>query len=115
MPQIIISEPARRDITEILIWSLEQFGDIAAERYGALIATAFDQLQTVPSPIGSRTHPDIPEGYRMLHLKHCTEAARIPSGIVKAPRHFVVYRAVPGDNLEIVRVLHDSMDFQRRL
>ena len=87
MPRIVVSEPAQHDITEILIWSLNQFGDLAAERYLILIATAFDRLQADPSPIGSRTHPDIPVGYRMLHLQFCTKAARTDSGIVKMPRH----------------------------
>jgi len=115
MPRIVVSEPARRDITEILAWSVKNFGERSAERYQALFASALDLLKGDPNPTGSRSHPDIPEGFRIYHLQYRAKAAESALGIVKAPRHFIVFRLIPNDRLEIVRLLHDSMDFQRHI
>jgi len=114
MSKVIVSAPAKRDIRDVLAWSLRQFGDLAADRYGALVATAINQLTENSSPVGSRNHAELPEGLRIYHLRNVVDQAELKTGKVKNPRHFIVYRPA-ADLVEIIRVLHDSMDLQRHV
>lgn len=115
MARIVVSSPARRDITDIFAWSLETFGEQASDRYRALIATAIERIGLDSNLPGSRSHPYLPDGYRVYHLRHCAEIARTTTGRVKSPRHFVVFRPVNQERIEIIRILHDRMDFQRQI
>lgn len=115
MPKLVVSNPARRDIKDVLVWSIERFGDRAAERYRDLIAKAIELVAAEPDRSGSRKRSDLPGDYRLYHLRNCAELARTETGVVKEPRHFVVYRPLSGGGSEIVRVLHDSMDLKRHV
>lgn len=114
MRSFIVSAPAKRDIKDVLAWSLRQFGDLAADRYRNLISTAIDRLAEQEEPRGSHSHPELPEDVRIYHLRNCTEEAQTKTGKVKSPRHFIVFRLID-DQLEIIRVLHDSMDLKQHV
>lgn len=109
-----ISPAARRDIADILQWSLDRFGNMAEIRYDALIKQAIHDIVTDPERAGSQIRPELPiPGLRSYHLS--LSRTHVSGGRVKEPRHFIVYRKRPDDVIDIVRVLHDSRDLARHV
>jgi toxin ParE1/3/4 len=53
-------------------------------------------------------------GIYLYHLSHSRFRAETPTGIVQRPRHFIAYR-FDADRLEILRILHDTMDLPEHL
>lgn len=79
----------RQDIQDIVLWSEEQFGVAAADRYGALIRQALRDVQAEPLRPGAKARPDLAPDAYVYHLKFSRD--RVIGESVKAPRHFVVY------------------------
>jgi toxin ParE1/3/4 len=108
-----VARAAQQDIATILHWSRTEFGAEAANRYRELLAAAITKLRNDPLPANVRALNDLGVGLRSYHLRHAapqtTEAGR-----VRRPRHFIIFRA-DAAVLQIVRVLHESMDLPRRL
>ncbi|MCT5390434.1 type II toxin-antitoxin system RelE/ParE family toxin, partial [Pseudomonas aeruginosa] len=52
-------------------------------------------------------------GLRSIHLVYCRSMPNV--GKVVRPRHFVFFRVATDQVLEVVRVLHDSMDLDQHL
>jgi toxin ParE1/3/4 len=80
----------------------------------ALIRQAFADLLDDPARSGVRTEPVLQAELGVYHLRHSRERAAA-GGRVGSPRHYVVFRVVNGDELEIVRLLHDAMDLPSQL
>ncbi len=109
-----LSSAAQSDILGILAWSQERFGDGARTRYEALIVAALRDVATQPDRPGSLERPELGVAVRSWHLRLSRERARAETGVVREPRHFLIYRMEPG--LVIVgRVLHDAMELARHL
>ena len=106
---------ALRDLEDCLVWSAANFGNAAARRYQMLIATALHEIATDPALRGSRRIDEFPPGIRLYHLSHSRKRAVLDGLVVKRPRHFVVYHVLPSGMVEILRVLHDSMDIAQHL
>lgn len=102
-----LSAAARSDLRSILRWSLDNFGVAAATRYKHLLLTAFAEISEDPCLVGSREFEDM----KLYHLRHSRKRAELDGLVVKAPRHFVLYRSAADGRIEIIRVLHESMDF----
>lgn len=115
MPQYRISNAARADIVDILRRSQTQFGDQARQRYQALILTALQDLASTPYRIGSYDRGEVAPGLRSYHLTYSREQAKHTHGTVKSPRHIVFYRMANDDLIEVVRLLHDTMEVQLHL
>lgn len=107
MLQYRFTTPARDDITDILRWSEERFGEAARERYAALIATAVRDVAAAPEGAGSADRSELGEGVRSWHLRQSRDHASGP--MVRRPRHVVFYAVDEGVVL-IVRILHDAME-----
>lgn len=112
MPRYRLSLSAQADVTRILDWSFENFGEAAEARYTALIAAAIRHAASRTDNIGFATHPEYGDGVLMWHLALSAKQSR--GGPVRRPRHVLVCRR-EGDVLAIGRVLHDSMDPSRHL
>jgi len=104
-----LSETAERELGEILAHTELQFGEAARLRYQALVAAALADISADPDCRGVRPRPEIGEGMRTYHLRHSRERARSPRGIVRVPRHFILYKVEP-DLIVVGRILHDAMD-----
>ena len=102
----------RRDIQEIVAWSEDRFGALAADRYGLLIRQALRDVLEEPTRPGAKTRPDLAPHAYVYHLMFSRE--RVVGEQVKAPRHFVLYRHI-GENVEFARLLHDSRDLGRHI
>lgn len=95
-PRVIISPKARRDLIDIGRYTEKQWGNTQRKKYLAQLKARFEKLAQHPS-LGRRRDelPEAPLGYH-------------------EGRHVIFYRPL-ADDIEIVRVLHDSMDFSRHL
>jgi toxin ParE1/3/4 len=109
-----LSEAAQGDVFNVLAWTHEQFGEAARLRYESLIVAALRDVASQPDRPGSLARPELGSGVRSWHLRLSREHMETGAGVVRRPRHFLVYRFEPG--LVVVgRVLHDAMELARHL
>jgi len=92
-----LSPRAREDLSDIWSYSADRWGDAQADRYIRLIASACEALAT-----GGR------RGRR---------ADVIRAGYFRyaVGSHVLFYRMRPRRGIEVVRILHQSMDLRRHL
>lgn len=109
-----LSAAAQDDLIEILAWTHERLGEAARERYAALVVAALRDISAQPDRAGSIERPELGEGVRSWHLRLSRERARMATGIVRRPRHFLVYRTEDGV-IVIGRVLHDATELAQHL
>jgi toxin ParE1/3/4 len=109
-----LSEAAQGDVLNVLAWTHEQFGEAARLRYESLIVAALRDVASQPDGPGSLARPELGSGVRSWHLRLSRGRMETGAGVVRRPRHFLVYRFEPG--LVVVgRVLHDAMELARHL
>ncbi len=89
MASLRLTAQAQADISDILDWTGQHFGDAAQDRYEQLLSRALEGLEEDP-------------------LRH----SKADIGVAH-PRHLIVYQLQQGDVVNIVRILHDAMDFER--
>lgn len=105
---IRLAAAAERDFREILRWTFENFGRGQAKTYARTLSSALHDLALGPSVIGARAREDIGPGVHTLHV-----ARKGRKG-----RHFVIFRADPSRSehvIDVLRLLHDSMDLPHHL
>ena len=112
MPRYILAPAAQRDVEQILAWSHEQFGERAHLRYEALLIRAIQDVVHNPDRAGSHARPKIAAAARTYHVRRSRD--RVKGLGALRPRH-LLYRSMPDGQVEIGRVLHDSMDLVRHL
>jgi toxin ParE1/3/4 len=103
-----LSAAAEADYRQILGWTVERFGSSQARLYAETLSAALTALSAGPTIVGVKERPDIGDNIRTLHV-----ARKGRKG-----RHFVMFRvgSVPGHNvIDVLRLLHDSMDLERHL
>jgi toxin ParE1/3/4 len=103
MARVIRSPRAKRDIVEVLEhtkgrWGVDQAREYAELIHDALVAIASD-------PQCGKARDDIRPGVRALHIGQRGRPAR----------HILFYRTNATGTVEVVRLLHDAMDFMRHL
>lgn len=113
MAKYRISHDAQADIFDILRFTHNRFGDATRRRYQALIGAALEAVASDPQQVGSISREELGAGLRSIHLVYCRSMPNV--GKVVRPRHFVFYRVATDQVLEVVRVLHDSMDLDQHL
>jgi toxin ParE1/3/4 len=113
MPRYLIAPAAVEDIESILIFTDAQFGERARLRYEALLVRAIIDVADEPDRVGSSSRPEIATFVRSYHLDYSRKRVTDKTGRVKQPRHFLSYRARTDGTIEILRVLHDTMDLAR--
>ena len=91
------------DLLEITSWTNQHFGLKQADGYAETLTLAIEALRDGPAIIGTKEREDIGPGIRTLHV------ARLG----RSGRHFVVFRESAGQIIDILRLLHDSMDLSR--
>jgi len=104
-----ISEAAERDIQSVIDHTLDYFGEDALDRYLTLIDLVIQTLRRNPEH-----GVEFSNAIQKIHLSSFKKKAPAGTAIVKNPRHVLFYR-VNGDVLEIIRLLHDAMDFGSHL
>jgi len=102
------SSSADNDLKEIRIWTAENFGEAQAETYARTISSALKALKSGPRTLGTKARDDIEPGLFTLHIARNRRRGR----------HFLLFRVVERDGrevIEVLRILHDSMDLARHL
>jgi len=103
MPKLIITRAAWEDIRNVKRFTRHAYGDGKVLEYEDLIEEAYRDIMTNPT-MGRLMLQDLPEVRGWPIAKPGRRA-----------RHIVFYRVNQGGDLEIVRFLHDAMDFKRHL
>jgi toxin ParE1/3/4 len=102
MARVVRSPLARADIVDVLKYTRDRYGKEQAREYRNLIREALNAIAAEPQLGRVRgTRP----GILSYHIKQPGRNAR----------HIVFYRVSSAGALEIVRFLHDSMDFDQHL
>ena len=110
-----LSATAAQDIIQLLAYTQDRFGEIARRRYEALLVAALRDIAADPGCRGSVQRPELGAGVRSYHLRHSRGHARTPDGVVRQPRHLLLYRTIMPDLIGIGRVLYDGMEVERHL
>ncbi len=94
----IISEEANRDIENIWLYTFENWSVEQADRYLNLIIDEIEYL--TENPKSGKDYNQIRKGYFRARIKS----------------HFIFYKInLKKEQIEIIRVLHQSMDLESRL
>ncbi len=115
MAEIRLSVTAEADILSVLAWTQSHFGEMARLRYEALLTAALRDVAADPERAGSLARPEFGAMVRSYHLFYSRDRARTAVGMVRRPRHFLLYRVVAAERVGIGRVLHDAMEIGRNL
>jgi toxin ParE1/3/4 len=105
--RVRLTTAAETDFRDILQWTAEHFGEAQARAYAETLSMALAALAAGPTAIGAKPRNDIAKGMFSFHV---TRTGR-------KGRHFVIFR-VAGEQdaaIEVLRLLHDSMDLPRHL
>lgn len=103
--RIRLTAQAENDFLNIATWTKQAFGTQQSDHYIDTLLLAIEAIASNPNLPGVRVRDDLAPGACTLH------AAR--SG--RKARHFIVFKKNEPDLIDILRVLHDSMDLQRHL
>lgn len=105
-----LTPAAREDIAGILAQTEARFGIRQHDTYAALLASAMELVAREPARVGSQDRSDLDDGLRSF-------AVALAARRRKAAAHVLYYRAAnpASDGIEILRVLHRSMDAQAHL
>lgn len=96
MPRYILSPAAKSSLRQIKVWSLERFGSQTTQDYLGRLRQKMRGL--VKEPLTGRHRPEVKAGYYSAFVGS----------------HTIYYRLADAD-IEIVDVLHQSMEPQRNL
>jgi toxin ParE1/3/4 len=110
-----LSATAEEDIVRLLAYTQTRFGEIARRRYEALLVVGLRDIAFDPERPGSVARPELGLTVRSYHLRHSRDRARTADGLVRQPRHLLLYRVTRPDLIGIGRVLHDGMEIERHL
>jgi toxin ParE1/3/4 len=100
-----LAEKAELDLLDALVWTNDQFGALQADEYLETLTLALEALPDGPNIVGSKVRDDIGLGIRTLHV------ARLG----RKGRHLVIFRMADGQSIDVIRLLHDSMDLAKHL
>lgn len=103
-----LAATAEKDFLDILDWTASQFGARQHRLYAGMLIDAITALQEGPAAIGVKARPEL--GKDIYALPIARKGRR--------GRHFIVFRAAEiADKLyiDILRILHDSMDLTRHI
>ncbi|GAA6616265.1 type II toxin-antitoxin system RelE/ParE family toxin [Scytonema sp. NUACC26] len=88
-----LSTKAKKDIVNILAYTLGTWGDVQVEKYKAILDKGLQTIETYPE-IGKS---DIP-----------------PYLYLQAGEHYIFYK-IKGNKITISRVLHNKMDLKKHV
>ena len=100
-----LGRQAEQDYVDIAMWTATTFGAGQAETYAETISLAIQSLKDGPDILGARSRDEIEPGICTLHVaRHGRKG-----------RHFLVFRVGENQNIDVLRLLHDSMDLARHI
>ena len=104
--RVWLAQGAERDFFSILHWTTERFGERQARVYETTLRSALKELANGPGAVGSRARPELGADVFSLHV----------SRKGRKGKHLVIFRThEEANSIEVIRILHDSMDSVRHL
>ena len=103
--KIRLGRQAELDYADILRWTTKHFSKVQAQTYSETVSQAIEALTDGPEILGSKQRDEIELGIRTLHV------ARLG----RKGRHIVVFRVDGTQTIDVLRLLHESMDLPRHL
>jgi toxin ParE1/3/4 len=103
--RIRLSASVERDFIAILEWTAEQFGRRQALIYRRTLLSAVADLSNGRCITDSQARDEIRPGVRSLHVARKGRRGR----------HFVLYQANENGAIDVLRILHYSMDVVRHI
>lgn len=103
--RVRLAKQAELDLHGITIWTVENFGAQQAEVYAETLSLAIEALHDGPEIFGVTVREDIGPSIRTLHVARQGRKGR----------HFVVFKTAPEQTMDVLRLLHDSMDLTRHV
>ncbi len=100
-----LARRAEADFFEILPWSAANFGQRQARVYAETLSLAIRALAEGPEVSGVRCRDELGKDIRTLHVARQGRKGR----------HFVVFRVSGATTIDVLRLLHDSMDLERHV
>lgn len=101
-----LTTQATQDVEDILDWTFVQFGQLQMESYTAVINEALEALNQGPRLFDARRRPELGDDVATLHV----------SRQGRKGRHLLVFRVHDTESLiEVLCILHDSMDLSRHV
>jgi toxin ParE1/3/4 len=101
--RVRLGAAAELDFANILKWTTENFGTRQSRIYRDTLVQAIGELVEGPDIVRSNARDEIMPGVRTLHVARHGRRGR----------HILMYRVAEKGTIEIVRILHDTMDLQR--
>lgn len=102
---IRLSAQAEQDMRSILVWTGNNFGAAQARIYAMTLSLALEALLDGPEILGVKIRHELGPSIRTLHV-----ARQGRNG-----RHFIIFRISTPNVIDVLRVLHDSMDLPRHI
>jgi toxin ParE1/3/4 len=103
MARLVRSALFKRDLIDVLAYTKERWGLVQARSYGALVQDAL--VAIARDAECGKPRDDVRAGLRALHIRQAGRPAR----------HIIFYKVRSPDVIDIVRLLHDGMDFARHV
>jgi toxin ParE1/3/4 len=102
---IRLSAQAEEDMRSILVWTGNNFGPVQAGVYAMTLSLALEALLGGPEILGVKIRHELGADIRTLHV-----ARQGRNG-----RHMIVFRISTSTVIDVLRILHDSMDLPRHI
>lgn len=103
--RVRIARAAQQDLSTILAWTQQHFGTRQARTYARTLALALRALTDGPEVAGVKARDDILPGVFVLHVARQGRKGR----------HLIIFRLGRKHGIEVLRILHDSMDLTRHV
>ncbi len=103
--RVILGAAAEKDFRQIIIFTRVDFGPRRAAIYENSILQALAELSSGPEARRSHARDDLRPGMRSL---------RVARGRRRG-RHVIFYRVADDRTIQIVRILHDAMNFAQHV
>ena len=103
--RVRLSQAAEADFSAIVAWTATHFSNVQAQKYAEVLTQSIAALHEGPDVLGAKTRDDIGHGLKSLHVARMGHKGS----------HFVVFREGTENTIDVLRVLHESMDLARHL
>jgi len=101
-----LTKTAESDYQSIIAWTIRNFGDLQARIYADTLSAALVALAAGPSTVGAKERSEVGKGVFTLHVARGGRKGR----------HIVLFRVGSDEHrrqIEVLRLLHDSMELAR--
>jgi toxin ParE1/3/4 len=103
--RVVLGSEAENDFVRILTYTRDIFGPRQEAIYETTILAAIAELDSGPEVLGSLARDNLRLGIRSMHVARHGRRGR----------HVIMYRARHESVIDVIRILHDAMDFARHV